>query len=214
MKRTDHKLKWGQDRKVCLINQDETKPTSYSRLCNWHFTGEMATVNIIGPFKIICVKEKGNRQNVYCLSSYFQHMKTQLLETLRVCARQSWRVLLIGGCPIPKVGRWWLKRWKCLLQTTSRLLTCYEKCKVHGIQTLKTGQNEIGYPCHQLPSSEEIWIRIVMLVKTDVHQCSSNNIELEQYTKNTRVWTPTILILKPCQNRLLKSKPVKILIKT
>ncbi|KAK7797302.1 hypothetical protein U0070_002475 [Myodes glareolus] len=78
-------------------------------------------------------------------------------------------------------------------------------CKVHGIQILKTGQNEIGYPCHQLPSSEEIWIRIVMLVKTDVHQCSSNNIELEQYTKNTRVCTPRILILKPCQNRLLKT---------
>lgn len=28
-----------------------------------------------------------------------------------------------------------------------------------------------------------------MLVKTDVHQCSSNNIELEQYTKNTSVHT-------------------------
>lgn len=80
-------------------------------------------MNIVGPFKIMCVKEKGTRRNVYCLSHYFQHVSTQLLETLRafLSARQSWRALMVGGCLIPKAGRWRLQRRKCLQLTTSRL---------------------------------------------------------------------------------------------
>lgn len=50
-----------------------------------------------------------------------------------------------------------------------------------------------------------------MLVKTSVHHYSAS-LELRTIYKNTQVRTPRRLSLKASQNRLVKSKPAKILI--
>jgi hypothetical protein len=48
------------------------------------------------------------------------HTETHLLPSF-LAPRPSWRLVLVGGCPAPKAGRWWPQRRQKSLWSRSTL---------------------------------------------------------------------------------------------